>query len=56
MKNISIGGMQSSAQHFLIYCPKCQKAAARVDYYADGDKYLHYTKKGSVVHIVKEEA
>lgn len=48
------GGMQASALHYSLYCPKCGKPAARVEYGAGEDKYLHFTRKGSVWHFVKQ--
>lgn len=48
----SKGGMQSASVGYDIYCPKCGKPAARVEYdFSKGiAKYLHFTKKGSKWH------
>lgn len=52
MANSNKGGMQTSACRFAIYCPKCGKPAARIEFTDYGDAaFLHYTKAGSVWHI-----
>jgi len=47
------GGMQSVALHYSIYCPKCGKPAARMEENGIERRYLHFTKKGSVWHVVE---
>ena len=46
------GGMQAAGLNYSIYCPKCGRPAAKVECEAEKIKYLHFTKKGSVWHIV----
>lgn len=54
MRNPGRGGMQSSGTHYSIYCPKCGKPAARMETREGGDTaYMHFTRKGTVWHIVK---
>lgn len=47
------GGMQTSGLNYSIYCPKCGKPAARMDVIDGEERYLHYTKNGSVWHTIK---
>lgn len=47
------GGMQTGATHPSLYCPKCGKPAARMEWDGIVTRYLHFTKKGSVWHEVK---
>jgi endogenous inhibitor of DNA gyrase (YacG/DUF329 family) len=49
MRNSGKGGMQTNSAHYSIYCPVCGKPAAR----KDGDRYMHFTKKGCVWHEQK---
>ena len=46
------GGMQTAATNCSIYCPKCQKPAARMEKSGNVERYLHFTKKGAVWHKV----
>ena len=50
MRNNGRGGMQTGGLHYSLYCPKCGKPAARVERTPDGDRYMHFTKKGAVWH------
>ena len=50
----SKGGMQTLGLTYTIYCEKCGKPAAKKDEYPTETRYLHFTKKGSVWHIVKK--
>ena len=49
----SKGGMQSAGVHYSILCPKCGKPAARAEFGATKDRYLHFTRAGSVWHEVQ---
>jgi len=51
----SKGGMQTAGLHYSIYCPKCGKPAAVKEEHTDETRYMHFTKKGSVWHVVKKE-
>lgn len=53
MRNSGIGGMQTSAAHYSIICPKCGKPAARMERTPEGSRYMHFTKKGYVWHAIK---
>lgn len=52
MRNNSKGGMQTRGANYSIVCPVCGKPAFRVDSYASGKRYAHFTKKGCVWHFV----
>lgn len=47
------GGLQSAGLRYSIYCPKWGKPAARREETVEGNRYLHFTKKGSIWHEVK---
>ena len=55
MRNNGKGGMQTSGAHCSIICPKCGKPAARMERTKSEERYLHFTKKGSVWHITKTD-
>lgn len=52
---MSKGGMQTSGLHYSIYCPKCGKPAARKETGKGTERYLHFTKKGAVWHVVQHQ-
>ncbi len=47
------GGMQTCGLNYSIYCPKCGKPAARKEVIGSAERYLHFTKRGSVWHTIK---
>lgn len=47
------GGMQSAAAHYSLYCPKCNKPAYKVTEYKNVKEYEHFTKNGSVIHVIR---
>lgn len=54
-RNNSKGGMQTSGVRGGILCPACGKFAARVETHRDKMRYMHFTKKGCVWHVVVSE-
>ena len=54
MRNPGAGGMQSAGAKYEIYCPKCGKPAARMTDRGYEKEYLHFTRKGTVLHVVKD--
>lgn len=50
---MSKGGMQTSGLNYSIYCPKCGEPAARMESIQNRERYLHFTKKGSVWHEIE---
>jgi hypothetical protein len=57
MRNGSKGGMQTASTNAkpFMYCPKCGKLAARIDIIDGIRKYMHFTKKGTVWHEIKQD-
>lgn len=55
MRNNGKGGMATSRAHYAIICPKCGKPAARMEGSPNGNRYMHYTKKGTVWHTAPPE-
>lgn len=47
------GGLHPAGLNYSIFCQKCGKPAARIERGEREYKYLHFTKKGSVWHIVR---
>jgi formate dehydrogenase maturation protein FdhE len=54
MRNNGKGGMTTVGAHYSIICPKCGKPAARMERTPDGERYMHFTKKGFVWHMVTD--
>jgi hypothetical protein len=52
MKN-GAGGMQQSAIKYSIICPKCGKPAYRMEIIGDVKEYWHFTKNGSIKHVME---
>lgn len=52
MRNSGKGGMRTNGAGYSIYCPKCGKPAARMEHGENQTRYLHFTKNGSVWHVV----
>lgn len=57
-RKMAKGGMQTSGLQYAIYCKKCGKPAARKEVNGGIERYLHFTRNGSVWHVVQrhEEA
>lgn len=54
MRNSGKGGMRTSGTHCSIYCPKCGKPAARTETQGECVFYLHFTKAGSIWHVLEK--
>lgn len=46
------GGMQTSAVHNTLICPKCNKPAFRKESGKSFETWLHFAKNGTVAHTL----
>ena len=53
MRNSGTGGMQTAGAQYSLYCPICGKPAARKEITGENTRYMHYTKKGTTWHAVR---
>ena len=55
MRNNGTGGMRTNATSYSIICPQCGKPAYRKDEFGAFDAYHHFTKSGTVRHVIQKK-